>query len=301
MKKVHVTVVLYEAKQKHLEEQSANLTIDLDQIKDIKQLFTQLPCINDMCENLKSKLQSKSVMLLVHVVPQDEEYSLVCVSHLQIRKGLISVGENAMFLIFQNEWNDSTRLLCKMTTECYPKFGLFRGFVRTMMNKICPQQIIPDRMYIRITSINYHWILSFQDCDIFMIYDSQINLKSYKEFPERILKKSRFVKCPQQPNDDLSCGLHALMFLMFKTHGKLITPNCLKINDQYRMLHDLCCLLKGDNETTTDTLIENYYQDENESNETWNTYEVIKKNHTSIVIEALEGTQHESLQMLKDE
>ena len=289
---------MHEAKQKLLEEQSTSLTTDLDQIKDTKQLLIQLPCIFHMCQNLISKLQSKSVMLKVHVVPHDDEYSLFCISKLQIRKALISNENCAMFLIHQNEWNDSTRLLCKMTKECYPKFGLSEDFVRITMNKICPPEILPYCMSIQVFNINYHWILIFKYSDTFMIYDSQINWKNYKEFPET---KLRFVKCPQQPNGDLSCGSYVLMFHTFKTHGKLITPNCLKINDQYRMLHDLCCLLNGDNEITTDTLTEKYYQDENEMNETWNTYEEIKENSTSIVIETLEGREHESLLMLKDE
>ena len=289
---------MHEAKQTHSEEQTANLTKDLDKIKNIEQLFEQLPCINGMCQNLKSKLQSKSAVCIVHAQNREGNH-LVCVLPFHINSGVIYFEKYAMFSIHQNEWNDSTHLLCKMTKECYPVFGLFWSFIRTMTNKICPREIPHWYMFMKITSISYYWVLveKLYLEDIYMIYDSQVNWKTYEKLPESTLEQLRFVDCPQQPNHDFSCGLHALMFLIFKKHRKPITPNCLKIDDQYSILDDLCCLLNGDNKITTETLTRKYYKHEYGRNETWNTYKEIKEICTSTLMSKGTGP----LQMLGDE
>ena len=88
------------------------------------------------------------------------------------------------------------------------------------------------------------------------------------------------------------------MFLVFKKHGKPITINCLRNEDPFSILHDLISFLNGDNNMTTDTLIEKYYKNESRG-ETFYTYDVKKEEFAPPSIEVSESTKQ--LEMLDDE
>ena len=288
---------LYEKAQTYSEEQSANIIHDIDQLKNTEQLLQALPCFRDMCLSLTLKVKSSKVMCVVYVENIDLD-SLVSVLHFEINGGTIHVGKYVMFPVHFSEWNDTTRLLCKMTTECYPVFGLFQGFITAIISKICSQEILHGSMFMYISSVGFHWILveNLYLEHIIVIYDSQVNLATYEDFSDSTKEQLVFVDCPQQPKNDNSCGLHDLMFLIFKKHKKPITSNCLKNDDPYSMLRDLICLLNGDNEMTTGILTRKYYQHEYGTNETWCTYEQMKEILSPTFMEEPEST--EQLQLL---
>ena len=290
---VKVTAMMYQAGQlTHPEEKVVNLHRDLGQIETTEQLMQQIPCVKDMCQHLILKFKSSSGVYVV-CVQTTEKYSLVCVLNLVIKGNSFDVEKHVMFPVHLHEWNNTTRFLCKMTKECYPVFGLSRWFMTAIVKKLYPQEILNS---MRIRNISCHWILVEHEYlkEFFTIYDSQISLERY---PKDILARSRFCACPQQPND-FSCGVHALMFLVFKKHGKPITINCLRNEDPFSILHDLISLLNGDNDMTTDTLIEKYYINES-GRETYYTYDVKKEKFAPPSIEVSESAKQ--LEMLEDE
>ena len=260
------------------EEKDVTLNHDLGPTETAEQLFQQIPFVKERCLNFSSKPNPSQILVQIQ---NQKKPGLVCMLGFGING---KVEKYVRLSVPPDKWTDSTWVECEMIKICHPVFGLPESFVREVEKKV--NQTIP----MRIKNCNGHWVLE----NGLTIYDSQIYLENYSK-SEKI--QSKFCYCPKQP-DNFSCGVHALMFHIFKNLGLPITPNCLRNQDPVAILDDLFSFLDGG--MTTDTLKENYYVPES-GGETYYTYDEKKEELIPPFSKVHAYQSPEKLEMLQDE
>ena len=267
-----------DGESKHEEKKCVKLSHDLGPTETAEQLFEQIPWVWEICKDFLSKVKSPQVWVRIY---NQKKPGVMCVLGFGING---KVAKYEWFSVPPSKWSDSIWVLRKVTEKCFLDIGVPEQFVREVEKKLNPT----NRM--KIKNRNSHWVLENDST----IYDSQIRLERYSK-SEKI--QSKFCCCPKQL-DNCSCGVHALMFLIFKKLGIPITPNCLRNQDPAAILDDLFSFLVGD--MTTDTLKGKYYITES-GGETYYTYD--EKNEELIPpssnVHAYQSP--EKLEMFKDE